>query len=105
MNVPLSPVTAILPTGMLRSLLPTLGDRTVRKKIRELENEAGSLPIIFGVLFGKVVEQLVIWNPYYALRFGIAAAVTAVLFVYAHELRQRAAEAAEKASEATDGEG
>lgn len=45
-----------------KSYVPFSGKMTVRKKLSELEEQAGSLVIVFGVTFGKVIEYIVLWR-------------------------------------------
>jgi len=83
----------------LRSCIPFLGKKTARQKIRELEKEAGSLPIIFGVFVTKIFENIVVWKPRLALNFSIAALVVGVVYVYGQEAKKAAKETAEKVEE------
>lgn len=82
-----------------KSLIPLYGKMTVRKKIGEIEDKAGSLPIIFGVLFTKVIEQLVLSNFMTALKFFMAAMLVAVTYIYRHEAKEKAKEVKENVSE------
>jgi len=83
-----------------KSYVPFSGKMTVRKKLSELEEQAGSLVIVFGVTFGKVIEYIVLWRLSLAARFGVASAVIAAVYLYRHEAKKAAAAAAEKAEDA-----
>lgn len=82
-----------------KSYIPFSGKMTVRKKLSELEEQAGSLVVVFGVTFGKVIEYIVLWRPPLAVRFAAASAVIAAVYLYRHEAKKAAEAAAEKASE------
>lgn len=89
----------------LWSYIPTRGEMSTRKKIKKLEREAGSLPIIFGVFVTKVFENAVLLDLMAAARFGIAAIVTALIYIYNKEVASAARETAEKAKvTVTEGE-
>lgn len=82
-----------------KSFIPMYGKKTVRRKVAELEDEAQSLPIVFGMLLGKVIEQLVVFNFMDAAKFGLACVVIAVVYVYRHEAKKKAEEVKEEISE------
>lgn len=71
-----------------KSLIPFHGNKKVREKIEEIEDEAGSMPVIFGVLFGKVIEHMVALNFANAGKFLFASTVVAVVYVYRHEMKK-----------------
>jgi len=71
-----------------KSLIPKAGRKSVRKKLNELEDEAMSLPIIFGVLMGKVIENMVLYNPDGLIRFGFAALLVGATYVYRSEKKK-----------------
>lgn len=75
-----------------KSLIPLAGKRSVRDKLSEIEDEAASLPIIFGVLFGKVVENAVLSKYNTAIRFGLVALFVGMLYVYRREAKKKAKE-------------
>lgn len=83
----------------LWSYIPGLGEKSTRQKLKKLEQEAGSLPIMFGVFVTKIFEQLVAGQPRIALNFLIAAIVTGSVHMYSREIRQVADRAAEKVDE------
>jgi len=94
-----------------KSYIPFSGDKTVRKKLSELENEAGSLVVVFGVTAGKIVESMVLLDLSRALRFTAATALIGAFYVYRHEMgtvkekaQEKAQETKEKAEEAVDGD-
>lgn len=72
---------------------------TVRRKVSKIENEAGSLPIMFGVLFTKVIEQLVLLKFVVALKFLVASLLIAVTYIYRHEAKKKAEEVKEEVTE------
>lgn len=80
----------------LLSYVPGQGPKTTKEKLQELEEEAGSLPIIFGVFITKVFENIVIGRISLALNFLIAALATGLIYVYSREIRKAAESAAEK---------
>jgi hypothetical protein len=82
-----------------KSYVPGSGKMTVRKKLAELEEQAGSLVVVFGVTFGKVIEYVVLWRLGLAARFAAASAVIASVYLYRHEAKKAAEAAAEKAAE------
>jgi len=72
-----------------KSLIPLGGSKSVRKKLNEIEDAAMSLPIVFGVLMGKVIENIVIFNPDGLIRFGFAALLVGATYVYRQEAKKR----------------
>jgi hypothetical protein len=84
---------------LISACVPFLGEVSTKAKLRELEQEAGSLPIIFGVMVGKSVESLVLWNWGKLFRFAGAAVAVAVIYLHERWLRQKASEAAEQAKD------
>lgn len=87
------------------SLLPYVGEQSARAKISELESEAGSLPIIFGVVFGKAIEGIVRWNLNITLRFLAASVVVAIVYIYRREVKRKAKEAKDAAADAASNRG
>jgi len=87
-----------------KSFIPLAGKKSVRKKLREIEDEAATLPVIFGVLFTKVFEMIVTGKLGLALRFLLASLAAAVAYIYKHEAKQAAQEAKEKAEEVVEDE-
>lgn len=82
-----------------KSFVPLAGKKTVRKKLSEIEDEAASLPIIFGVLSTKVIEQLVMLNFIAALKFALSSLAVAVAYVYRHEAKKKAEEVKDEVTE------
>jgi len=72
-----------------KSLIPKAGRKSVRRKLSELEDEAMSLPIIFGVLMGKVIESMVLYNSDGLIRFGFAALLVGATYVYRRERKKK----------------
>ena len=83
----------------LRSYIPTRGEKTTRRKIKELEKEAGSLPVMFGVFVTKIFESVVAGRLMLALNFTGASIAVALLYIYSKELAEKAKDTAEKAKE------
>lgn len=99
----------------MKSLIPGLGDRTTRKKLRELEKKAGTLPVVFALLFTEGIKIIVsgIPVPFFpeaawfhfigeSLKFIITALAVGAAYVYEDERRQYTEKAKEKASDAKD---
>ena len=82
-----------------KSFIPLAGKRSVRKKLSEIEDEAASLPIIFGVLSGKVVENLALLRFGEVVRFTVASLAVAAVYVYRHEARKKAEEVKDEMQE------
>ena len=78
-----------------KDLVPFAGEMTTRHKIRKLENEAGSLPIMFGVFVTKIFESLVAGKMSLALNFAGAALLVAAAYIYGREVREAVEEKAE----------
>jgi len=72
-----------------KSLIPKAGRKSVSRKLSELEDEAMSLPIIFGVLMGKVIENMVLYNPDGIIRFGFASLLVGATYVYRSERKKK----------------
>lgn len=75
------------------------GQKSVKKKIEELEDEAQTLPVVFGMLSAKIIEQIVILNFVDAAKYAIGALTVAMVFIYRHEAKERAAEVKEQIEE------
>jgi hypothetical protein len=73
-----------------KSFIPYYGSKKVREKIEEIEDEAGSIPVIFGVLFSKVIEHMVALNFVNAGKFALASLLTALVYIYRHEMKKAA---------------
>lgn len=82
-----------------KSFIPMYGKKTVRRKVAELEDEAQSLPIVFGMLLGKVIEQLVVFQFVDAAKFGLSALLIAVVYVYRREAKKKAEEVKDEIAE------
>lgn len=78
-----------------KSWIPGYGDKTVRQRVWELEQKAGSLPMIFAVLIGAYVtsEARHLPLPFIPERYRIllAAIAAALIFIY-RDKRERAAQ-------------
>ena len=83
----------------LRSYIPGLGEKTTRQKVKKLEQEAGSLPIMFGVFVTKIFENLVVGKFNLALNFVAAAVVVGLLYIYSREIKQKVDSAKDKVEE------
>jgi hypothetical protein len=87
-----------------KSFIPLAGKKSVSKKLREIEDEAATLPVIFGVLFTKVFEMVVTGKLGLAFRFLLASLAAAAAYIYKHEAKEAAKAAKEKAEEVTEDE-
>lgn len=87
---------------LVSACVPWFGSVSTKAKLRELEKEAGSLPIIFGVMVGKTLENLVLTNWGQVIRFGVVALLVALIYLHERWLRQKAAEAAEQAKDTAE---
>ena len=83
----------------LWSYIPGRGPKTTRQKVKKLEREAGSLPIMFGVFITKIFENMVVGQFRLALNFLAAAVVVAVLYIYSREIKEAAQNTADKVEE------
>lgn len=72
----------------MKQLIPGLGEKTTRQKIRELEKKAATLPVIFALLFTESLKGFInfISIPYITVpspvKFFIAAMIVALLYIY-----------------------
>lgn len=82
-----------------KSWIPFYGDQTVRARVRQLEEEAGTLPFFFALFAAEGVKLLVPPAPEVFLTLAVAAAV---LYVYGKHLVEAKDAAKEKAEEAVD---
>ena len=67
-----------------KAYVPTLGDKTLRQKIRELEREAGTLPVIFALFFFEFLKSTVASIPVGVtnnVKYLIMAGLVAIIFV------------------------
>jgi hypothetical protein len=89
----------------LKDFIPGLGDRTTAKRIRDLEKKAGTLPVIFALLFTESIKsaianlQIYLPNP---IKFFIASIIVAIFYIYEDERKNVAKKGKEKASGAKD---
>lgn len=104
----------------LRSLVPFQGDKSTRRKIQELEEKAGTLPIFFSLFILEAVKTVVIaigYKPPLALTYEMGALIdslkflvlgiaVALVYIYDEErkaltekTKEKAGEAGEKAKE------
>lgn len=84
---------------MLTEYLPFTSDQSVRSRLNELEKEAGSLPIVFGVLTGKVIEKAIMVEPIALLKFVGAAVATGGLYVYRKHIQKVAEDVKDEVSD------
>lgn len=82
-----------------KSFIPLAGKKSVRRKLNEIEDEAGTLATIFGVLFAKVIEQMVVLKFGDAVKFLIASMMVALIYIYKHEAKKKAKEVKEEVTE------
>jgi hypothetical protein len=94
----------------MKSLIPGLGDRTTKKRLRELEKQAGTLPVIFALLFTESVKTFIGGIPIVflpetapfrfaveALKFLLLALVIGALYIFEEERREYSEAAKDKA--------
>ena len=82
-----------------KDFVPFAGKRTVRSKLNDLEEKAGSLVIIFGTMFTKVFESIVTGKYILSLKFATAALVTAIVYIYRKEAIKKGKEMKEEVTE------
>lgn len=88
----------------LKSFIPFAGKKSVRKKLRDIEDETPTLPLIFASLFMKVFESVVAGDLILALKFGAASFTAIALHVYRVEAKKAIEDGKEKAEEIIEGE-
>lgn len=76
--------------------MPFAGKKSVRKRLSEIENEAGSLAVIFGTLFTKIFESIVTGDLILASKFAAGAFFVGVVYVYRKETTEKVKETAEE---------
>lgn len=88
-----------------KSRLPLYGnDRSVRKKLRELDSQGIGVPMIIALFLQKSFELILkqlgseIPIPLWAT-FFLAAVLTFVIWLYDKQLKQKASEAKDKATD------
>jgi NADH:ubiquinone oxidoreductase subunit 6 (subunit J) len=84
-----------------KSWVPYHGDYATRKKLRELDKAGVGIPMFIVLMLQKSFELMInsvgddlpipVW-----LTFLLAAAVTFVLWIYDHQIREKAEEAKQK---------
>ena len=82
-------------------LVPGRGDRDTVRRLRELQRRAGTLPIIFALLFTESIKAAIASTPLpipLPVKFFIAALTVGVLYVYDDKVR-RTKQAAEQAKD------
>ncbi len=79
-----------------RDYVPFAGQKTVRQRLAELEDEAGSLVIIFGTMFTKTFESIITGRYQLSIRFALAALATAIIYIYRREAVKTAKEVGDK---------
>lgn len=96
----------------MKELIPGRGEQTTRKRLRQLEEKAGTLPVIFALLFTESIKILVSGLPVplipetawfhfigEALKFVMMATAVAAAYIYEDERREYTKKAKETASE------
>lgn len=99
----------------MKELIPGAGEKSAKERLRELEEQAGTLPVIFALLFTEAIKILVAGVPVpfleavagyqfilEALKFFLLAIAIAVAYVYEAERRKYIGMAKEKAQEKTE---
>jgi flagellar biosynthesis component FlhA len=87
-----------------KNWLPFTGDRSVRKKLRELDSQGIGTPMIIALFLQKSFELILkqlgteIPIPLWAT-FFLAALLTFTIWLYDKQLRKKASETAEKAKD------
>lgn len=85
--------------------IPYKGDKRTTKRIRELEHEAGTLPVLFALFLNEALKiQILQLNigVYEPLKFFTAAFLCAFVYVYDKEVKAASEKAKEKAEETKD---
>lgn len=88
-----------------KTYIPGYGEKKVTKRIRELERQAGTLPVIFGLLLFEAIKGTVAGIPFPVpdpAKFIIMAIVVASVYVYDDERRKAVESAKKKAQDAKD---
>lgn len=99
----------------MKSIIPGLGEKTTRKRLRELEEKAGTLPVVFALLFTEAIKITVAGIPIpfvpqtawfhfliEALKFLLLAIAVGMAYVFEAERREVIGMAKEKAQEKTE---
>jgi len=87
-----------------KSWLPFKGDRTVRKKLRELDHAGLGAPLMIILFLQKTFELFLIQIgseipiPLWAT-FLLATVITFIIYVYDKQLQEKASEAKDKAKD------
>lgn len=79
-----------------KDFVPFAGNKTVRKRLNELDEEAVSLIVIFSTFFTKVPEKLVEGDFKMAFAFGVFALITGALIVYFKPAKEKVEEEIEE---------
>lgn len=101
----------------MKELIPGLGEKTTKQKIKDLENKAATLPVIFALLFTEALKKTIelLSLPYITvpspIKFLLVALVVGVIYVYgvdremyAQKAKNTAESAKEKAQDIKDGD-
>jgi len=83
----------------LKDWIPYYGDKSVRKKIRELKNSGMAIPVLFSVGFTKVIEKLINSNVSMMLRWSVYTLSIGFFYIYWSELDQIKEDVKEKAED------
>lgn len=102
----------------MKEVVPGVGEKSTKKRLRELEEQAGTLPVIFALLFTEAIKITVsgIPIPYVpetawfsfiieSLKFMLLAIAVAAAYVFEEERREYVKKAKDKAEEVTDDSG
>jgi hypothetical protein len=82
-----------------KDFVPYAGNKTVRKRLNELDENAVSLIVIFSTFFTKVPEKTVEGDFRMAFMFGVFAILTGVLIVYMKPAKEKVEEELEERTE------
>ena len=95
----------------MREIVPGVGGKSTADRIRELEEEAGTLPVIFALFFTEGLKQIVIATPIVgfppgsrlnmlvnAAKMLLAAIIVGGLYVYEEERKEYVQKAKEGVS-------
>lgn len=99
----------------MKEVVPGVGEKSTKKRLRELEEQAGTLPVIFALLFTEAIKILVAGIPVpfleavpgfqfvlEALKFFLLAIAIAIAYIYENERRKVIGMAKEKAQEKSE---
>jgi hypothetical protein len=82
-------------------LIPGQGERKTARRLKELQREAGTLPIIFALLFTESIKSAIALTPIplpSPAKFFIASVLVGMAYIY-DDKKRRAEQAASKAKD------